>query len=208
MKPIFKWLRNSFLQGLVTVLPIAITFSVLYWLAVSTERILGRLIKALLPDNAYWPGMGIVLGVVVIFCIGLLVKSYFVKNAFSYGEAILARLPIVKTLYISLRDLTQFISSLRNKSENLKQVVLVKLAEDMRVIGFITNPEVVFNQHDSMTAVYIPFGYQIGGYTLYMPASKLEYLDITVEDAMRLVLTANMSTDGVLENKKSAETSA
>jgi uncharacterized membrane protein len=187
-----KTLTQIFLRGLVTLLPMALTIYLVYWLAVSSERFLGGLIQQLLPQAAYWPGMGLAAGVALTFAAGLLVRAWLVRSLLALGDRLLESIPLVKTIYTGLRDIFQFASSGGGK-EGLSRVVRVSLPNDMQMIGFVTSEQPAWRHEDEPhVAVYIPLSYQIGGHTLLVPPHRLEPLDISVEDAMRLVLTAGM----------------
>lgn len=190
-----KRLGNLFLQGLIAILPIAATVAIFYWLGSYAESILGGLLKQWLPDNWYWPGMGLAAGVIATCFIGLLVNAYLFQQFNRITENTLSRIPLVKTIYNGLRDITAFLAASRHKSE-MKTTVLVRLNDDMRVVGFITSDKMPYNADEKSVAVYLPMSYQIGGYTIYIPKDRLEPLNMPIEDAMRMVITAGMSTRG------------
>jgi uncharacterized membrane protein len=190
-----KKLGNLFLQGLIAILPIAATIFVLYWLGTYAESVLGSLLKQGLPDNWYWPGMGLLAGVAATCLIGLLVDAYLFQQFNKITEKALSRIPLVKTIYNGVRDVIAFLAASQNKRD-LKTTVLVRLNDDMRVIGFITSDRVPYPTDEESVAVYLPMSYQIGGYTIFIPKNRLEPLNVPIEDAMRMVITASMSTRG------------
>ena len=71
-------------------------------------------------------------------------------------------------------------------------MVLVTLQDDCRLIGFVTNPRFELEDGSERVSVYLPMSYQIGGFMVLLSPDRLEPLDISVEDAMRLVLTAGV----------------
>ncbi|EGG99296.1 D-beta-hydroxybutyrate permease [gamma proteobacterium IMCC2047] len=188
-----KKISRLFLQGLLAILPIAITIAVLFWLASFAEQTLGSVIRWLLPEDWYWPGLGVIAGLIFIFLIGVLMNAYLFRKMGSWAERLLGKIPLVKTIYNSVRDIARFASPERSKDE-LQKAVLVRLDNDLRVIGFVTNtsPPVT----GDLVAVYLPMSYQIGGYTLFVPESRLQELDMSVPDAMRLALTAAITSPG------------
>jgi uncharacterized membrane protein len=187
-----KKIGNLFLQGLIAVLPIVATLAILLWLGTYTEAFLGAIIKFVLPESWYWPGMGLLAGVVVVFVVGLLVDYYLFQRFGAIAEGILLRIPIVKTIYNGIRDIAHFLTPSDERKET-GTPVLVRIGEGMRVIGFVTGTTMPFECEEESVTVYIPFSYQIGGYTVYMPKSRIEPLNMPVEQAMRMVLTAGMS---------------
>ncbi|MCJ7594556.1 MAG: DUF502 domain-containing protein, partial [Desulfobacterales bacterium] len=97
-----KGISKTFIAGLVTIAPIVVTFYFLYWLFGSAEALLGKLIRLLIPDHFYRPGMGLAAGVAIIFLIGLLMHAWIVQSLFGWGERLLYKVPIIKTVYGSI----------------------------------------------------------------------------------------------------------
>jgi uncharacterized membrane protein len=187
-----KTLSQIFLRGLATILPVALTIYLVYWLAVTSERFLGGLIHKLLPLDYYWPGMGLLAGVALTFAAGLLVRAWVIRQLWGWGERLLESIPLVKTVYTGLRDIFSFASA-DSRQQGLSHVVRVSLPGDLKMIGFVTSESPSWRKgEESHVAVYLPLSYQIGGHTLLVPPDKIEPLDLKVEDAMRLVLTAGM----------------
>ena len=87
MKPISR----TFLTGLITILPLIATFYLLFWLAAAAESLLGRVIRNFLSDEYYWPGMGLLMALALIFSVGLLMRTWAVRRFVGYGEALLYR---------------------------------------------------------------------------------------------------------------------
>lgn len=194
-----NWFWKIFLKGLATILPIIITVYSLYWLSVSSERALGGIIKEFLSDEYYWPGMGLIVAIALIMLTGILINNrvgqYFV-NKLHY---LVKHIPIANTIYNGVKDLMQFFASSREK-QGMDQVVEVDIGNNMRLIGFVTQPEVSIplskNDDNNLIGIYMPLSYQIGGYTVYLPRDRVKPVNMTVEQAMRLTLTAGMSGEG------------
>ncbi len=188
MKTISQW----FIQGLLAILPIAITLSILYWLGATAEATLGRLISYVLPEQWYIPGMGIVFGFAFVIFTGLLLNAYVFRKLASLAEYLFSHIPLVRLIYSSVKDIAKFASASQQEDE-LQSAVLVQLQDDIQLIGFITDQAVQFRGQEKLYAVYMPMSYQIGGYTLFLPETRLTKLDMSVQDAMRYVLTAAMA---------------
>jgi len=188
-----KRLVSIFVQGLVTILPLAVTILILVWLGAAAEHTFSMVFKRILPDQWYVTGMGVVCGVIFVFVIGLLVNVWGVPQLIRLGEQIISRIPLVKTIYGAVHDLLGFFS----KSSGLGggKVVMVSIGNTgMKVIGLLTRDR--FDDlpaglgSDDCVAVYIPFSYQIGGLTLFVPRDRVEPLDMRIQDAMRFIVTA------------------
>lgn len=186
-----KSISQTFAKGLLFSLPIAITLGALYWFFSWAESLLSPLLEYVLPQGWYITGMGVLSGLVIIFLLGLLVQAYLLRQLFEWLENSLNRIPLVKTLYGSARDIMRLFSG--SEEQELQKVVLVSLHEDIRMIGFVTNEDIDFAKDDDVIAVYVPLSYQVGGHLLYLPRSRCEPLDIPVKVAMQQVLTAHIS---------------
>lgn len=184
-------LRQIFFKGLITILPLALTIAILYWLGSMAENSLGHLLKLVLPEGWYFVGMGLMTGFAVVFVIGILVNAYLFRALVQLIEKIFKKIPLVKTIFNSVKDISKFASPSDGKEE-LQKAVMVTLKDEMQVIGFITRKELRVND-ESHVAVYVPMSYQIGGFTLLVKESKIQVMDMGVQDAMRLVLTAGIA---------------
>jgi len=191
-----KFIGRNILTGLVTILPVALTLYLLYWMAVSAEIMLGDMIRLILPENRYWPGMGVIAGLIVVFIVGLLMHAYVVQRMFARGEQLFYRMPLVRSVYPAIRDFFDYFSPATKRE--FEQVVSVTIGDNgMQVIGFVTQalPEHLpegFRDEDSVL-VYLPLSYMIGGYAVLMPRSAIRPLEMSMEEAMRFTLTAGVT---------------
>lgn len=186
-----KKISQLFLQGLLAVLPVIITVYIIYWLGSLAESTLGTLIKLVLPEHWYITGMGILAGFGVILAVGILLKAYIIRKLADALESLLERIPLVKTVYSSVRDIAKFAAP--NKKDDLQKTVLLTMENNIKVIGFVTRRDISLGQSDNLIAVYIPLSYQIGGFTVMVPASRIEAIDMDAQSAMRFVVTAGMT---------------
>ncbi len=131
-------------------------------------------------------------GIALVYAVGVLAQVFFLQSIWRHVRNLLDRIPLVKTVYTAISDFFQFFSS--GPAEGAARVVSVDVAEDVSVIGFVTGASPAFMGEDGgrRIAVYFPMSYQIGGYTLMVPEDRVSPLDIGVEDAMRVVLTASV----------------
>ena len=191
-----KVLSGVFLRGMVVVLPATMTVAVLAWLSMAAEDYLGEIIRYLWPDLQYWPGLGILLGVALIFVAGILVNAWIARQLLEYADSLLARIPVVKSIYLSIRDIATFMSG--DSRQGYRQVVAVRV-QDMRLIGFVTTEDPkglpANTAADKLIGVYLPMSYGIGGYTVYLPKALVEPLDLSLEDAMRITLSGGVSAN-------------
>ena len=183
-------LRAIFWKGLATLVPITVTVYALYWAVVSVEYLL----RPLVPDTWYFPGSGLLLAVALIVAFGTLMHLFLFERLVNLGIGVLNRIPVVKSVYNALQDFFAYLG--QRPTDEMSRVVLVNLNESCRVLGFVTNPRfdvpASSGNQTTLTSVYLPMSYQIGGFMVLLPANLLEPLDISAEDAMRLVLTAGV----------------
>jgi uncharacterized membrane protein len=190
-----KTLSNLLMKGLVTILPIALTIYFLLWVVQSAESVTHRLIVLLVPQLPYWPGMGIAAGLLLLLIIGSAVNAYVVRHALGVWEEFLERIPVVKTVYGAIRDMTRLLPA-GGASRDLRAVVIWRV-NGARVLGFVTRDDLPELEAASgvtdLVAVFVPLSYMIGGITLYVPRADLTRVDMPVETAMRLALTGGMT---------------
>lgn len=187
-------------KGLVALLPAVLTIYIVFWLVRSAETVVGAMLKVVLPDGWYIPGMGLLAGLALTFLFGLALNAFLVRRLLGLGEKLMNRIPLVKTLYGSLKDFIGFFTAKRESQMN--QVVTIELqfgGTPLRLIGFVTRsdfsglPAGIGN--DGEIAVYIPMSYQIGGYTVIVPRSAVKQVDISINRAMGFVVTGGMTAD-------------
>jgi uncharacterized membrane protein len=185
------------LTGLITILPVMLTLYLIYWFVVSTETALGSLLEFILPPDFYWPGMGFAIALVLIFVIGLLMQLYVVKALFRKIEDLLYHMPLIKSVYGAIRDFFQYFSP--SREGEFQQVVAVRFDNDMELIGFVTQATsdslpTAEGDDSERVLVYLPMSYNIGGYPVMIDKKRLRPVDMTMEQAMRFVLTAGVAS--------------
>ena len=188
---------QTFLKGLVIVLPAVLTAAILYWFGVTLERVMGSALRTVLPQPYYFNGLGILLGMLAVFLVGVASKNWLTQYLLRAGEAVLDRIPLAKSIYSSARDLMRFVAKASDPSE-MKKVVLVTVSDGIRMIGFVTQDrlnDIEFDGSAQHVAVYLQMSYQMGGYTVLVPKERVQPLDMDLEEAMRWLLTAGMSSD-------------
>ena len=190
----FRFLTRQFLTGLITILPITITLYLIYWVISSAEKALSQVIMFLLPDYMYWPGMGFLAAIALIFTLGILMRLYVFKRLFKGAESLLYHLPVIKSIYGSMHDFFHYFTP--GRETEFEQVVSVKLDNGMEMIGLITldsAEHLPTKDDEDRVLVYLPMSYNIGGYPVIMPRRMLKPIDMSMEQAMRFVLTAGVA---------------
>lgn len=185
-----KTIANIFIKGLLFTLPLVITFGLIYWLFAAAESLLTIPLHRVLPEGWYVTGMGVLSAALIIFCVGLLVEAFLIRHLFTWLEKVVERIPLVKTVYSSAKDLMYFFAG--GQQQQMNRVVSVSFDNDIHLIGFVTSENEVLGAQEELLTVYFPMSYQVGGYMAYIPKTRCQFLDIPVQKAMQQILTANV----------------
>ncbi|MBX3608813.1 MAG: DUF502 domain-containing protein [Hydrogenophaga sp.] len=188
-------ITQYFLRGLITFLPVALTLYALYLFVAWTESVARSLIHPFVGDF-YLPGLGIVLVAGLIFGLGVLVSQPGIARLLAWLELPFTNLPVVKSIYSSLKNFADYFAP---HAEPQQQVVLLRMPDgEASIVGLVTRQSFegmpgVLGELDQV-AVYLPMGYMIGGYTLFVPRSWVTPIEMSVEEAMRSSLIAWMAS--------------
>lgn len=195
-----------FLRGLGIVVPVSLTLYLIYAVIMASERSVGGVIEALLPAGWYWPGVGTLVMIALIFLIGVLTRVPLVNLMFRVTNWLLERIPVVRTIYSTSKDFIGFLSS-SPEDDGSKKAVLVTINEGTDLIGFVTNttPEETLGENlKDKVIVYFPMSYQIGGYSALIERERITDLDVSMEDAMSFILTAGIRSDSAEKSGSSS----
>jgi len=202
-KPSFSVrLRNNFLTGLIICAPIAITI----WLTWTLIQWADSWVKPLIPlqyrPEHYItfavPGFGLLIAVIVITIIGLLAKNFIGKAIFEFGESILDRTPLVRSLYKGLKQL--FETVLRERSDSFKKVGMIEYpSPGLWALVFVATDakgEIAsrFSQKGmEMAAVFLPpTPVPTAGFLIFVEKKKIMELDMSTEDAAKLLISGGL----------------
>jgi uncharacterized membrane protein len=191
-----KRLYQYFFRGLITFLPLALTAYVLFLFVTWMERSAMAMIRPVIGDF-YLPGLGIALGAALILALGFLVSLPITARLLSWVELPFLNLPVVKSIYSSLKNFADYFSP---HDQDTQQVVLLSMPDqELGIVGLVTRQSMHglprgLAELDNRVAVYLPMGYMIGGYTVFVPRSWTTPIDMSVEEAMRSALIAFMAS--------------
>ena len=178
----FKRIRKAFLTGLLLVLPSAVT---IYFLWVGLKWVDGLLIK---PLNALFgiqiPGLGLILLFIFITLVGVLGTNFLVKKLWAYYERLARRIPLVGSIYGTVKQLTETLSS-KDKLV-FRSVVMVEYPRTgVYATGFLLG-EPLGGLPDNFREVFVPtVPNPTSGFLVNFPEKDLIYLDLSVEDALK-----------------------
>lgn len=193
MKQIVAWMG----KGLLGLVPILVTFYALYWLVTTAEGLLAPAIRAVFGAEDYIPGSGLVVAAGLMIGAGILIDAYVGRWILRAVEAVIDRVPLVKSVHGAVRDLMRFVLPGEEAEKQARKVVAWQPREGAWMVGFVTGEPIVrldamAEDPSDFVSVYFPMSYQIGGYTLLLRESDLTELDMSVEEGMRSVVTAGV----------------
>jgi len=140
------------------------------------------------------PGAGLVLALAIVLLTGLLVTNLIGRRFVIWGEELLNRIPVVRSIYGGVKSFTE---SVLSQSKSFRQVVMVEYPrEGLWSIGFLTSedvPEVSERLGEPHVAVYISAALNAtAGYLVIVPRRQMVELDMTVDEAMKMIITCGV----------------
>ncbi len=194
-------LKRYFITGLLIILPLFITFYLLFSIFVFIDGICGTLINTLL--RRYFgfsvPGLGLIIGLMVIVSTGSLATNFLGKRLLRVFERWLMRFSFIRQIYSPVKHIIHYVASRERPSFN-KVFLFEYPSKGIWTLGFVTNEhfeEGSVSSGSDLAAVYVastpnPFT----GYVVFVPRSGLHPLDISVEEGMRLIVSGGIITPG------------
>ncbi len=197
-KAFWSKVRGYLLSGVATILPLFITVYVVVLVFQVTNRFAGKYINDLLIEKYGFsvPGLGLIILLLTVLATGIFVSNFIGSRIFRAAEKFFYKMPIVANVYPSAKKLSDFL--FRNESEKkFKKVVLVEYpAPESYSIGFLTNEDVgEFNRktQKELYTVLVPLSpMPHSGLLLILPREKIIEIDMTINDAIRLVLSGGV----------------
>ncbi|MBH0202582.1 MAG: DUF502 domain-containing protein [Nitrospira sp.] len=189
-------LRRYFLTGLLLVTPIWGTILVLKTLFVAVDSILGDAVAELVPDH-YIPGLGIVTLVLLIFLVGLFAANFIGRQIVGHWEDWLNRLPLVRGIYSTLKSMMDILSF--SERGSYRRVVLIQFPKNghycFAFVTGMTKGETTALGQEALIHVYVPTSPNpTSGYFLLVPEREVTSVDISIEEAMKLIVSGGLYT--------------
>jgi len=189
-----KSMKNYFLSGILVVVPIVITILVLRAIFNFLDELL---LPYLMPQFGYWiPGIGILIIVLGIYLVGVLVTNFIGRKFIYLGEKIVLNIPIAKSIYSSVKQIMETFSFQGDQSG--KKVVMVEYPKNHvwsigLVNGEIAHPQSGEKLYNILIVAAIN---PASGFLILVPQREVVHLNITVEDAMKWIVSGGIVTPG------------
>ncbi|MCP9449346.1 MAG: DUF502 domain-containing protein [Nitrospira sp.] len=187
-------LKRYFLTGLLVVIPIWGTILILKTLFVTVDGILGDTVASLAPSH-YVPGLGIIMLVILIFSVGLFAANFMGRAVVTIWEDWLNRLPLVRGIYSTLKSMMDILSF--SDRGSYRRVVLIQFPKNgsycFAFVTGVTKGESKTLSQEPLIHVYVPTSPNpTSGYFLLVPEREVISVDITVEEAMKLIVSGGL----------------
>jgi uncharacterized membrane protein len=191
--------QTYFVSGLLVLVPILITIWVLRFIIQTMDNIfLPMVLKAVLPGvdlPSHYYGLGAVFTVAIVILVGAMARSFFAGRLVALGESLIARIPFVRVVYGALKQLMETV--LRKEHKEFRGVALVPFPHpEVYSVGFVTglaSGEVQTKTEEKVINVFIPTTPNpTTGFYIMVPRDKAILLDMTVEEAFKMVMSAGI----------------
>ncbi|MGH7204901.1 MAG: DUF502 domain-containing protein [Nitrospiraceae bacterium] len=195
MKTLRASLKRYFLTGLLVVTPIWGTVLILKTLFVTVDGILGDMLAKVVTPGYYVPGLGILTLVLLIFTTGLLAANFIGGQIVRLWEEFLHRVPVVRGIYSTLKSMMDILSF--TEREKYNRVVLIQFPKNghycFAFVTGVTCGEIQDISAGPLVNVYVPTSPNpTSGYFLLVPEKEVVPLDMSVEEAMKLIVSGGL----------------
>jgi uncharacterized membrane protein len=205
MSKIKQNIRRTFLTGLFVFIPIGVTIIILVWLFRFLDNLLAPIVKFVMLKTIGIakpvPGLGFLIGIVLVFAIGIIATNYFGKKLIKLGDYIVAKIPVVNNIYSGSKQIVESFTIQKEKA--FRETVLIEYPrKGIYTVGLVTfevkgmlknvNPQ-------KLVHVFIPSTPSpVNGFLYLVPADQIIHLDMSTEEAIKYIVSLGM----VIPNNK------
>jgi len=186
-----------FIKGIFVLAPVILTFFIIY----KIYQIADGLFKGFLQTaGIYFPGLGVIVTLLIILLAGLLASNLITNNLIKYFEKLMAKVPLLGNLYGILKDT---LGSFSTNKKGFSRLVRIEMANGFKLLGFLTNDEDKAIIPPDYVVVYLMQSMQWAGNIILVPKDLVEPLDVSAEEALKFIASA-----GLLKSKEEKSQSA
>lgn len=195
-------MKKYFITGLLIWIPLAITFMVLAWIVGSLDRILLLVPEAWQPKTLLGidiPGIGVAVSLLIVFITGLVGANVLGQRLVRLWEAMLARIPVVKSIYYGVKQVSDTLFS--SSSQAFRKAVLVQYPrQGAWTIAFQTGTpggDAAHHLPGDFISIYVPTTPNpTSGFFLMVPRADVIELDMSVDEALKYIISMGVVTPG------------
>jgi uncharacterized membrane protein len=199
-------LRNYFLTGLVVVGPVTITLYLAWYVINLFDTWVKPYIPSVYNPDTYLPfnlpGFGILFAIIALIMIGALAANLIGRSVISSGEMMLGRMPVVRNLYRGTKQIFESVLQASSQSQSFQKVGLIEFpSKGIWAIVFVTGPAAdeitAARPADDLVSVFMPTHLlPPSGFVVFVPRASIVLVDLTVEDAAKIIISAGMVNPG------------
>jgi uncharacterized membrane protein len=186
-------LRNYFLAGIITLIPIFITI----YLTVVVIDLFSHIVPDAINPNKYLPfkipGLEILMAIIITTLIGMVSVTYLGKKLLLLGQSLLEKIPVLRSIYSGVTQFTKSFQATEGQSNNKKVVLFEFPRAGSWAIGFATNENtnpISTKINDVLVSIFIPTTPNpTSGFLILVPKKDLIYLNMNFEDAMKFIIS-------------------
>ncbi len=178
-----KKLTKYFFEGLLFLVPIVVTIYVLYIVFIKIDRLF----------MFETPGLGFVVTIITVTIIGFITSNFLTRRLIRAAEETLRKLPLVKMIYTSIKDL---IGAFVGEKKSFNKPVLVSLSPDgsVQIVGFVTRESLDILGLTDKVAVYLPQSYNFAGNLIIVPKEQVTPLQTESGTVMAFIVSGGITT--------------
>lgn len=199
----FRWLRNNFLTGIVIATPIAVTVALIWSFIGFVDQVVKPAIpnrfnpETYIPGDFTIPGLGVALAVILLTVLGALARNIFGRSVIEWGERFITSVPLVRNVYNALKQIMETVFN--GQKNSFKEVVLIEYPmKGLYVVAFVSaegQGTLKEKVSDDVIGLFVPTTPNpTSGFLLYTPRSNTIPVDMSVEEAAKLIISFGMVT--------------
>lgn len=196
-RSLFVRVRRDFLAGIVVTAPIAITLYVTYVFLTFIDNRVAKLIPSEYYPETAIPGIGLLIAIVFFVSIGWLARNFLGRMIIGFSEYIVHRMPVINTIYKGTKQIFETIMA--SQSQAFRDVVMFEYPRPgIWVMGFVTGltkGEVQRLTENEVVNVFLPTTPNpTSGFLLFVPRKDLRYMEMTVEEGVKMIISGGILT--------------
>ncbi len=202
-----KSLRSYILAGLVVWLPILVTFVVLRFIVDILDNTIALLPKSYQPEQLFGmnvPGLGVILSLLLLIVTGILARNFFGQHLMQWGESILARIPLVRSIYNASKQVIQTLFA--SNSQAFRKVLLIEYPrKGLWTLAFLTgttaSQEIATHTSEEMLSLFVPTTPNpTAGFLLLVPKNEVIELSMSTEEALKFIISLGVMQPSLTTN--------
>lgn len=184
--------RSTLITGILTLIPLGVTFFVLRFLFTTIDGWLAPIMSEFLEER-YQFGMGVLATILLVYLVGLVVSNFLGQKLLGAGEKILTKIPLVREVYAPVKQVVQMALMPSNASKFTRVVAIRTPGSPMRVIGFVTGEFQEEGNPVPLTSVFMPTSPNpTTGVLLFCEPEILYETNLKVETAMKMLISGGI----------------